>query len=182
MCLNTPCAANGWVYAQKVAGVRCRGTVRSSLGEFDLAAIDAFAHHDWSAGYMRPETYWNWACLSGQAGAQRVGLNLSCGVNETSFTENCFWLDGELIKVDTARFAFDRGKPMLPWQIDSHDGQVQLRFEAHGLHQERLNLGVLASNFKQIFGRFSGVLRPLGRPEVVIDNLWGFVEDQYVKW
>ena len=182
MCLNTPCAANGWVYAQKVAGVRCQGSVLSSLGEFDLSVIDAFAHHDWSAGYMRPETCWNWACLSGQAGAQRVGLNLSCGVNETSFTENCFWLDGELIKVDTVRFAFDRAKPMQPWQIDSHDGQVQLRFEAHGLHQERLNLGILASNFKQIFGRFSGVLRPLGRPELVIDNLWGFVEDQYVKW
>ncbi len=182
MCLNTPCAANGWVYAQKVAGVRCRGTVLSSLGEFDLTAIDAFAHHDWSAGYMRPETSWNWACLSGQAGAQRVGLNLSCGVNETSFTENCFWLDGELIKVDTVRFAFDRDQPLQPWRIDSHDGQVQLRFEARGLHRERLNLGFLASNFKQVFGRFSGVLRPVGRPEVAIDNLWGFVEDQYVKW
>jgi len=47
---------------------------------------------------------------------------------------------------------------------------------------ERLNLGLLASNFKQIFGQFSGVLRPAGRPEVRIDKLWGFVEDQYVKW
>ncbi|MGH8354971.1 MAG: DUF2804 domain-containing protein, partial [Pseudomonas sp.] len=93
-----------------------------------------------------------------------------------------FWLDGELIKVDTARFDFDRDRPLEPWTIHSFDGQVELRFVAHGLHQERLNLGVLASNFKQIFGRFRGVLRPHGRPPVVIDNLWGFVEDQYVKW
>ena len=182
MCLNTPIATNGWVYAQKVAGVRCEGQVHSALGNFDLHAIDAFAHHDWSAGYMRPETFWNWACLSGQAGSQRVGLNLSCGVNETSFTENCFWLDGELIKVDTVRFEFDRLNAMAPWRIHSFDGQVELRFEARGLHKERLNLGFIASNFKQIFGQFTGVLRPHGRPEVLIENLWGFVEDQYVKW
>lgn len=182
MCICTPAAVNGWVYAQKVAGVRCTGSVRSALGDFDLAALEAFAHHDWSAGYMRRETTWNWACLSGLAGVQRVGLNLSCGVNETSFTENCFWLDGELIKVDTVRFAFDRDRPLEPWSIHSHDGQVELRFEARGLHQERLNLGFIASNFKQIFGRFRGVLRPHGRPEVPIDDLWGFVEDQYAKW
>ncbi|MBM7060803.1 DUF2804 domain-containing protein [Pseudomonas sp. UL073] len=182
MCLNTPTATNGWVYAQKVAGVRCTGQITSELGEFDLAELGAFAHHDWSAGYMRPETCWNWACLSGQAGALRVGLNLSCGVNETSFTENCFWLDGELLKVDTVRFEFDRDEPLRPWTIRSFDGQVELRFEAHGLHQERMNLGIMASNFKQIFGRFRGELRPHGRPAVSIDNLWGFVEDQYVKW
>jgi hypothetical protein len=120
--------------------------------------------------------------LSGQAGAQRVGLNLSCGVNETSFTENCYWLDGQLIKVDSVRFDFDRQQPLQPWSIASADGQVELRFESAGLHEERLNLGILASNFKQIFGRFTGVLRPEGRPPVLIDNLWGFVEDQYVKW
>ncbi len=182
MCLNTPVASNGWVYAQKVAGVRCVGTVKSALGDFDLSAINAFAHHDWSAGYMRAETFWNWACLSGQVGAQRVGLNLSCRVNETSFTENCFWLDGELIKVDTVRFDFDRQNPMAPWRVQSYDGQVDLHFEARGLHKERLNLGFLASNFKQIFGQFRGELRPTGRPSIAIDNLWGFVEDQYVKW
>lgn len=182
MYLCTPTAVNGWVYAQKVAGVRCSGQVRSSLGDFDLEQLGAFAHHDWSAGYMRPETHWNWACLSGQVGATRVGLNLSCGVNETSFSENCYWLDGELIPVSGVHFQFDRDQPLQPWRIRSSDGQVDLTFVGQGLHREHLNLGVLASNFKQVFGRFRGSLRPHGRPEVQIDSLWGFVEDQYVKW
>lgn len=182
MSLCTPTAVNGWVYARKVAGVHCHGEVRSALGNYDLRELDAYAHHDWSAGYMRRETFWNWACLSGEAQGRRVGLNLSCGVNETSFTENCYWLDGQLVKVDTVRFEFDRDQPLKPWSIRSFDGQVDLHFEAHGLHQERLNLGLLASNFKQIFGRFSGVLRPAGQTEVRIENLWGFVEDQYAKW
>ncbi|MBB2494949.1 DUF2804 domain-containing protein [Aquipseudomonas ullengensis] len=182
MCVCTPTAVNGWVYAQKVAGVRCTGQVRSTLGDFDLAQLGAFAHHDWSAGYMRPETHWNWACLSGAVGEVRVGLNLSCGVNETSFSENCYWLDGELLPVSGVHFQFDRDQPLQPWSIRSSDGQVELRFVGEGLHRERLNLGVLASNFKQVFGRFEGILRPPGREAVRIEQLWGFVEDQYVKW
>ena len=182
MCICTPTAVNGWVYAQKVAGVRCHGSVRSALGDFDLQALDAFAHHDWSAGYMRPETFWNWACLSGEVAGTRIGLNLSCGVNETSFSENCYWLDGALHPVGGVHFQFDRDDPLQPWRIVSGDGQVELSLRGHGLHREHLNLGVLASNFKQVFGCFQGTLRPTGRPPLVIDNLWGFVEDQYVKW
>ncbi|MGX5726533.1 DUF2804 domain-containing protein [Metapseudomonas otitidis] len=182
MGLCTPAGADGWVYARKVAGVPCQGRIESVLGQFDLGTLGAYAHHDWSAGYMRPETVWNWACLSGEAAGIRLGLNLSCGVNETSFTENCFWLDGELVKVDTVRFAFDRQQPLEPWHITSHDGQVDLRFRGEGLHKERLNAGFLASNFKQVFGRFDGVLRPHGRPAIPVEGLWGFVEDQYVKW
>lgn len=182
MCICTPTAVNGWVYAQKVAGVRCQGSVQSALGDYDLARINAFAHHDWSAGYMRPETFWNWACLSGEVAGVRVGLNLSCGVNETSFSENCYWLDGELLPVSGVHFQFDRDNPLQPWRIVSADGQVELNFRGHGLHREQLNLGFLASNFKQVFGCFQGTLRPPGRAPLVIDNLWGFVEDQYVKW
>ncbi|TXI35707.1 MAG: DUF2804 family protein, partial [Aquipseudomonas alcaligenes] len=105
-----------------------------------------------------------------------------CGVNETSFSENCYWLDGELLQVGGVHFQFNRDEPLQPWRIVSGDGQVELEFRGHGLHREQLNLGLLASNFKQVFGCFQGVLRPPGRAPVLIDNLWGFVEDQYVKW
>lgn len=182
MSLCTPSAANGWVYAQKVAGVRCSGQVHSRLGDFDLRELDAFAHHDWSAGYMRPQTNWNWACLSGDVAGTRVGLNLSCGVNETSFSENCLWLDGQLLPVSGVHFEFDRDDPLKPWRICSNDGQVELTFRGIGLHREKLNLGILASNFKQVFGCFSGRLQPHGRAAIPLDNLWGFVEEQYVKW
>lgn len=37
MGINTQAGANGWVYAQKGAGVLCTGQVRSALGDCDLA-------------------------------------------------------------------------------------------------------------------------------------------------
>lgn len=182
MHICTPTGPTGWVYARKVAGVRCEGYVDSALGRFDLRSLDCFAHHDWSAGFMRPGTYWNWGCLSGLVQGHRVGLNLSCGVNETSFSENCFWVDGELFPVGGVRFAFDRDRPLAPWHIRSADGQVELIFEGRGLHAERVNALLLASNFKQVYGCFNGWLRPPGREPLRVADQWGFVEDHYAKW
>lgn len=114
ICLCALTAVNGWVYMQKTADVRYHDDVRSTLDDYDLQALDAFARHDRSAGYMYPETFWNWACLFGGTDGLRAGLNLSCGVNEISFTENCYWLDGELLEVDNVRFDLDRDQPLRP--------------------------------------------------------------------
>lgn len=181
MSLCTRAAYQGWVYANKTAGLRLRGQLRIGGESSDLEALNACGHHDFSCGYMRRETYWNWACFSGLAGGHRVGLNVSCGVNETSFTENCLWLDGKLIKVNLASFDFDRRDVLRPWRVCSDDGLLDLCFTPQGLHREVLNAGFLASNFKQVFGHFSGRLNlPSGTVE--LQGLPGFVEDQYAKW
>jgi hypothetical protein len=111
---------------------------------------------------MRRETFWNWACLSGEVQGQRVGLNLSCGVNETSFTENCFWLDGELLGGQCAFRV--RSRSSIAAMDHPPSTTVRCRCVSRAkLHQERLDLGLLASNFKQLFGRFSGTLHAHGR-------------------
>ncbi len=183
MSLCTRIGRNGWVYAHKVAGVPVAGTIRHGDAAIDLASAHAYAHHDFSAGYMRRETFWNWACLSGETVDGRpVGLNVSCGVNETSFTENCFWLDGKLHALGLCHFTYEWDRPMEPWRVASNDGRLDLTFVAEGQHAERLDLGLAASDFKQIFGRFSGTLRTEKGERLEVRDARGFVEDQYAKW
>ncbi len=181
MSLCTRTAYSGWVYANKTAGLHITGRLLHQGRETDLAAIGAMGHHDFSCGFMRRETFWNWACFSGMADGHRLGLNLSCGVNETSFTENCLWIDGRLVKVNLTRFDFRQDDLMQPWQVRSDDGLVNLRFTPAGMHREKVNAGFVASNFKQLFGRFDGELRVDGKV-IAIRGLPGFVEDQYAKW
>ncbi len=183
MSLCTRIGRNGWVYAHKVAGVPVRGTIRLGARSFDLETIGAYAHHDFSAGFMRRETFWNWACLSGKAtdGAD-IGLNVSCGVNETSFSENCAWVDGKLLPLGLCHFDYDWDRPLEPWRITSTDGALNLTFRAEGQHVERLQLGFAASDFKQVFGVFEGTLRTAEGRTVAIEGIRGFVEDQYAKW
>lgn len=176
---------SGWTYTNKVAGLPVTGAIDSPLGKAQLADLGACGNHDFSTGYMRRETFWNWACLSGHAGGHTVGLNLSCGVNETSHSENCIWVDGERFACGMAQFRFDRDHPEKPWRVtagdDSTPARVELTAEPAGLHRERLDLGLFATNFRQYFGPFRGTLTARGRT-IPVDGLWGFVEDQYAKW
>jgi hypothetical protein len=183
MRICTRAGATGWVYARKTAGLGMHGTLCWEDTRYDLGVIDIHGHHDWSAGFMRHETFWNWGCLAGRTADGRiVGLNVSCGVNETSVTENCFWLDGRLHKTDTVAFDYDQRDLLRPWRLRSADGRVALDFEPEGMHVERLNTLVLATNFQQLFGRFTGTLATAAGERVAIACLMGFCEDHYAKW
>ncbi len=182
MAVLTQTGKTGWVFTEKIAGVTAEGSVSGSFGTKDLATIGACAHYDYTIGYMRRETFWNWACFSGRAAGHVVGLNLSCGVNETSYSENCIWIDGQLIAVGPAHFEYNRANPAQDqWTVKTADGVVDLTFEPEGAHEEHLNVGLIASNFVQVFGKFSGVFRPTGGDEIEIRDLYGFCEDQYMK-
>lgn len=183
MSLNTQIGRNGWVYAHKVAAVPVTGTVNGDFGNYDAASIGAYGHHDFSAGYMRRETFWNWACFSGELEDGRaIGLNVSSGVNETGYSENCFWLGGECHNAGMAQFDYDQDDPMKPWKVRFANGSGRLEFIPEGLHKETMNLGLLAGNFKQVFGRFNGQLKTADGEVLTIKNQYGFVEDQYAKW
>lgn len=179
MSLCTRTGINGWVYANKVAGVKVSGTLRRGS---ETQEIDAFGHHDFSAGYMRRQTFWNWACFSGDVNGQHVGLNISCGVNETSYSENCLWLNNLCIPLGNVAFHYDRDRLLQPWTITSSNQKVKLVFKPLGQHKEQLNLGLFASNFHQLFGYFTGSIELDDGQRIQIDRLHGFVEEQYAKW
>ena len=132
---------------------------------------------------MRRETFWLWGCLAGHlADGRRVGINTVCGVNESGFTENCFWVDGRRHKLDTVHFEFDRRDLERPWRLRSYDGRLQLEFTAEGRHRENVNAWLLASNFTHLFGRFHGVLITEDGERLELDGIYGFVERHFARW
>ena len=183
MALCTPCAVNGWVYAQKTAAIAVTGQVDCELGKFDLGKSECYGHHDFSAGYMRRETFWNWACFSGRQGPYPpLGLNVSWGVNETGYSENCFWVGNSLHPLPQVQFTFDRDNEHSTWRVSSLNNQINLSFKPVGMHRERLNIGLMATNFKQFFGLFNGHLQAADGQRYEIEDQYGFIEDHYSKW
>ncbi|MBI5505349.1 MAG: DUF2804 domain-containing protein [Deltaproteobacteria bacterium] len=183
MAICTCAGAGGWVFARKTAGARVSGTVQWEGRSIDLASLAMLGHNDWSAGYMRRETFWNWGCLAGRlADGRIVGMNISCGVNETSYTENCFWVDGALETVSIAAFEYDRRDLMKPWKLRTSDGRVDLVFTPEGRHAEKINALVLASNFNQLFGRYQGRFVTAAGETLRIDGQLGYMERHYAKW
>ena len=182
--LCTPSAVNGWVYAQKTAALPVQGTIECALGQINLSDIGCYGHHDFSAGYMRRDTFWNWACFSLPPSKKRpaLGLNISWGVNETGYTENCIWLGNECIELPQVQFDYSRDHMLGEWRALSRDGSVDLRFQPVGKHSEELNLLILATNFHQLFGQFEGTIKIPGQNDIVLDGVWGFVEHQFSRW
>ncbi|QSP96263.1 DUF2804 domain-containing protein [Marinobacter salinisoli] len=180
--LVSPAGYNGWVFTRKSAGLPVTGQVRwgQEVWRCDEGTRGSI---DWSCGFMRRETAWNWACMAGQLPDGRsLGLNLAAGVNETGVTENALWLDGRCLKLGIARFDFDRQQPGKQWRVTTDDGRVDLMFEPAGVRQERLNVFVLASNFRQFIGTFSGFITHEGGERLAIASMRGLMEDHYARW
>ena len=173
----------GWVFVRKTAATAVRGKVVCPLGEFDLESIGMLGHNDWSAGYMRRETWWDWACFCGRlADGRTIALNASCGVNETSYTESCYWLDGALYPLGPVAFEYDRFNPKAPWSVRTTlDRTLDLSFTAAAEHTEKVNAFIAATNFHQYVGTFEGTIAA-GNETLKIDKPYGYAENHYAKW
>lgn len=175
---------SGFTYTEKNNALAVSGSITIDGHALDLQ--HARAGYDFSAGYMRRETSWRWASIntflpspSGQL--IPFGLNLASGVNETGLTENVWWLDSKRQHLSPAQFEFDR-QTAGAWRIRTLCDEVDLSFSPEFCRQERLNLGLLASNFRQYVGTFSGRLQQQDGSIIIVDQQQGFTEDHYAKW
>lgn len=173
---------SGWVFTQKSTARPVSGQIQWEDSQYDLAALGALAAVDWTGGFMRRETFWNWGSLSHRLPDGRLlGFNLAAGVNETGFSENALWLDGRLIKVDMVDFRFDRYHPKHSWALRSNDGIIDLHFTPKGKRSDKTNAFFMASNFSQFFGQFHGEIH-LPDETITLQDAWGLTEDHYAKW
>lgn len=180
--LVCPAGYNGWVFTRKSAGLPVEGEIRwgNRVWRCDETIRGSI---DWSCGFMRRETAWNWACLAGKlADGRSLGLNLAAGVNETGMTENALWLGGRCIKLGAAQFSFDRHHPGEDWHVSTEDGRVDLLFVPASMRKEKLNALVLASNFRQFVGTFKGQVTDDAGTKIPVTGLQGLMEDHFARW
>ena len=150
-----------YVWTRKQGGIPVRGTV---LGR----PFEGFGLVDDSAGYHAHRTAWRWSAGVGVAeSGARVAWNLVDGVHDDPLvSERTVWLDGTPHHV-----------PPLPFAADL-SSVGELRCDAVAVRARRERLLVLASDYEQPFGRFTGVL-PHGGP---LREGRGVMERHDVRW
>lgn len=172
-----------WVFTRKASPLGMQGSLTTPAGTKELSSPVYWALSDWTCGFMRRETCWNWAATAFTLSDGRsLGMNLSCGVNETGFTENAIWIDGKRTKVDTVDFRFDSNNLTSQWQILSADKKVDLVFTPEGSRGENVNAFFVKSKFTQLFGTFEGKLVTDAGEVVTVNALPGFAEDHFARW
>jgi len=113
---------------------------------------------DESAGRHPRETSWLWSCGVGEG----VAWNFCDGLHDG---ENTVWVDGEPHFVDVPRF-------------DGLTGVGDLRFEARATRARKENLVLIASDYEQPFGAFTGSLPVAGE----LRSGWGVMERHEARW
>ncbi|MEE1676077.1 DUF2804 domain-containing protein [Agarivorans aestuarii] len=186
MAMCSPTGYSGWTYTQKHNALPVAGHLQINGKAQNLNS--ALGGYDFSAGYMRRETCWRWASLSARLNQTTIGLNLAAGVNETGCNENVLWINDHKQLLGPVHFIFKRSlanqrsdQPQV-WHIYSEDGRVNLRFTPLNSRQERLNLLLLKSNFRQYIGHFSGSLIDELDQTHQLDQVLGLTEDHFARW
>lgn len=179
LALAAPTGYNGWTYTEKNNALCVSGRLLLDGQPLDLTR--ARGGIDFSAGFMRRETSWRWSSINTLLDGVPFGLNLAAGVNETGLCENALWHDGNIQHLSPARFEFDRGQAT-PWRIRTLCGEVDLTFHSDFCRQEKLQLGLLASNFRQYAGFYHGTVRLRDGRLLQLQHCLGLAEDHYAKW
>jgi uncharacterized protein DUF2804 len=168
--MAAPSGSDGYVWTRKTAPVPARGWIEI---EGRWRSVDCDALIDETAGHHERHTAWRWSAGVGHgAGGERVAWNLVSGVNDApKDSERTVWIDGRPVEVGPVEFAPDLSG------VTFAEGP-KLAFEEWAARENRTNLVLLRSCYRQPFGAFSGEL-PSG---LRLAEGYGVMEEHDVWW
>ncbi|GAA4587378.1 hypothetical protein BJY16_008222 [Actinoplanes octamycinicus] len=165
-------------YTVKDVGRPVHGTITVDGVEHVVPARGSYATLDHGRGKWPYRMTWNWAAGADADRAIQLGGKWTDG---TGTTENAVFEDGRLHKIGAdLRWEYDRADWLKPWRITGSG--VDVTFEPFHERVARTNLGVLASETHQCFGRFSGWARTSDGHKLDLDGLTGWAEEARNRW
>jgi hypothetical protein len=137
----------------------------------DLAIID---EHKSLFPYR---TDWLWGTLATMTGGSPVGANFAArpGVRGEE-EESCIWTPAACEPLSDIRFTQAGPDPTATWQVSSADGRLDVIFTPEGRKDVKVQLGVFALDYYQMFGTYRGALRSLDATEYLLDGVHGVCE------
>lgn len=166
-----PTSGAGYTRTQKTMGMPTTGSVSF---ENHKLSLDGHALLDWTRGVMGRETSWRWSAGVGQAGDSVVAWNLRTGFDDSTEAENAVWVDLEPHSPGQATIQLPSEIGSKVWKVSA--GGLELDFEPQGQREENLNLVLIASRYKQPWGRY------IGSYEGVALEGYGVVEEHWALW
>ena len=157
---------DSFAWTAKQADVPARGVVKLDGREI---ALDARAVIDVSAGYHPRHTAWKWSAGVGRLRDGRsLGWNLVTGIHDSdAASERTIWIGGAAD--EAAPVEFD-GLDAIRWPGG------ELRFSEWSAREDRTNLLLMRSYYRQPFGTFEGKIGG-----VPLEG-YGVMEEHEVWW
>lgn len=182
--MATPIGETLFYYNHKVNCMPAKG--QWSLGDqtIDLSDKSSLATLDWGRGVWPYSSFWVWANASGFLSDGRTfGLNMGRGFGDLSAaTENCYFIDGVMTKLEGVPIEYDMTDYMKPWRFRDEESRVDLTLTPFYPRKSKLDFLIGKTDVNQIFGMYNGYAVDDSGQKVQIKNLAGWAEDHYARW
>ena len=111
---------------------------------------------DWHRG-LRPRSDLRfWASACGQTGDHQAGFSVGYNSADSAFgTENAFFLDGRIHKLDQVSFHIPSGR-IVPWRFTSNNNRLEMTFTPQQESDDSHQLFFYSLKRRQLYGSFSG--------------------------
>jgi hypothetical protein len=179
-----PIGQKRFYYNRKINCMPANGYIQYGNQRDELQSKKCLGSLDWGRGVWEYKSFWNWASASGYLpDGHPIGLNLGCGFGGLSrATENCVIYDGRVHKLCQVGFNYTSGEYLRPWIFKDEERRLDLTFTPFKDRTARTNLGVIASEVHQMFGRYNGRAVLDDGQVVEVRDLIGFAEEHRARW
>ena len=163
-------------YSRRSPWYFAEGVIQYGITELVFTRGSGWGIYDWSRGVRPSSNHSFWAVACGNAGDRQAGLSVGFNSADTSFgTENAFFLDGKLHKLDTVSFHVPSGR-LEPWRFTSNDKRLEMTFMPQQERDENHQMLFYSLKRRQLFGCFSGKAVLDDGSEFNFSDLHGFAE------
>lgn len=152
-----PLGKNRAMYSHK-ALMPCSGEFKIGKTVYKVNRNDSVLILDDHKGFYPYKLKYNWVTAAWQTSdGVFYGFNLTQNqsVDAENYNENCFWVNGMLHVLPPVTFKVAEEK----WQIKDKLGLVDLEFTVTDTNNLKVNLGVIASDYRAPYGVFNGILK-----------------------
>lgn len=179
-----PIGSKRFYYNRKINCLPASGHIQYG-GENEVLSPDScLGSLDWGRGVWEYSSFWKWASASGfLADGRTIGVNMGGGFGDTSqASENAFFINGILHKLDTVTIDYSPGNYTAPWHFSDNNDRLSLQFVPFKERVAETKLGVIDSEVHQIFGHYSGHVICDNGERIEVKDLVGFAEDHRARW
>jgi hypothetical protein len=159
------------------------GAVQFGESELQFTKNDAWGIFDWNRGVRPRSDVRYWAAGCGLYNGKQIAFTVGYGSADGSQgTENGFFLDGKLHKLDQVTFHINPESWMGQWSFTSSDQRLEMTFIPITERTGRHRLLFHSIKRRQVIGNFSGKIVLDDGSEVEFKDILGFAERKRTRF
>ena len=153
------------------------GVIQLGSSEIVFSKGHAWGIFDWYRSARPKADIRYWAAACGMSDGRQLGFCIGYSWADFSLgTENGFFVDGILHKLDQVTFHIPLSNWLSPWRFTSNDNRLEMMFYPDQERIDRSRYFLYTSARRQLFGFFSGKVLLDDGSVVEFFNLTGFAE------